>query len=371
MATSVGTETVLRRLQALGQSIWLDSISRDLIHSGDLQKLVDDGLLGMTSNPTIFEKAITGSADYDAQLRELAGTGKNPQEIFEGLAVRDIQDAADILRPVYERLEGQDGYVSLEVSPLLADDTEGTVAEAERLWRAVGRPNIFIKIPATVAGLPAISATLAKGINVNVTLLFDVDRYQAVAESYMEGLERHAATGARIDRLASVASFFVSRVDTLVDEQLKTRPGGVGLMGLAAVANAKLAYERFEGLFNSDRFAALRARGARVQRVLWASTSTKNPAYPDLKYVEPLIGPHTVNTVPNQTLEAIKDHLTVRLTIKEGLAETHEQMAALARAGIDMTAVGTKLERDGVALFAKSFDDLLKAIEQKASLVAR
>jgi transaldolase len=371
MATTVGTETALRRLHALGQSIWLDSISRSLISSGGLQQLADEGLLGMTSNPTIFEKAITGSADYDAQLRGLAEAGKSAPQVFEGLAVKDIQDAADVLRPVYERLDGRDGYVSLEVSPHLADDTAGTVAEARRLWQEVGRPNIFIKIPGTAAGLPAIAATLASGVNVNVTLLFDIDRYQEVTEAYLEGLERFARAGGSLRRLASVASFFVSRVDTLVDGLLQARPGGEGLMGLAAVANAKLAYERFEGIFGGARFAALRAQGARVQRVLWASTSTKNPAYADLKYVDPLIGPHTVNTVPTQTLEAIKDHVEARVSIYDGTAEAHAQLAALARAGIDMQAVGAQLERDGVALFAKSYDDVLAAIAQKTTRVAR
>jgi transaldolase len=374
MATTVRAQTALHRLQALGQSVWLDFISRDLIQSGELQRLVDQGLLGMTSNPTIFAKAITGSGDYDAQLREEARAGKSPARIFEALAIRDIQAAADVLRPVYDDLDGADGFVSLEVSPHLANDTEGTIAEAERLWRAAGRPNVLIKIPGTEAGLPAIAASVAKGININVTLLFDVDRYEQVAGAYMEGLERYARSGGDtpLSRLASVASFFVSRVDTLVDSQLEGRPGGKALMGLAAVANAKLAYKRFQRLFSGDgRFAPLQAQGARVQRVLWASTSTKNPAYPDLKYVDPFIGPHTINTVPTQTLEAILDHVTVKPTLAEGVEEAEAQLEALARAGIDMKAVGTKLEVDGVALFAKSYDDLLQAIEKKVAEVAR
>jgi transaldolase len=371
-SATTGTQTALHRLQALGQSIWLDSISRDLIRSGELQRLVDQGLLGMTSNPTIFEKAITGSPDYDDLLRQTARPGVSPAEIFEALAVRDIRDAADVLRPVYERLDGADGFVSLEVSPHLAHDTEGTIADAERLWRAVERPNVMIKIPGTEAGLPAISATLAKGINVNVTLLFDVDRYEQVAYAYMEGLERYAAgTGGRpLGRVASVASFFVSRVDTLADSLLEQSPEGAALQGLAAVANAKLAYERFEHLFGGSRFAPLRAQGARVQRVLWASTSTKNPAYPDLMYVDSLIGPHTVNTLPAPTLEAVLDHVTDRLSIKEGLDEAKQHLAALARAGIDLKAVAKQLEEDGVALFAKSYDALLEAIEKKAKEVA-
>jgi transaldolase len=372
MATTVGAQTALHRLQALGQSVWLDSISRDLIHSGDLQRLVDQGLLGMTSNPTIFEKAITAGADYDDLLRQEAHAGKSPSQIFEALAVRDIQEAADVLRPLYDRLDGEDGYVSLEVSPHLAGDTEGTIAEAERLWKAVDRPNVMIKIPGTAAGLPAIAATLAKGINVNVTLLFDVDRYEAVTGAYLEGLERYARSGGAhpLRRIASVASFFVSRVDTLVDGLLEEKPEGKSLMGLAAVANAKRAYGIFNRVFGGERFAPLKADGARVQRVLWASTSTKNPAYPDLKYVDSLIGPHTVNTVPQPTLEAILDHVVVTEALSEGMGEAEAQLEALKRAGIDMHAVGVKLEADGVALFAKSYDDLLAAIEKKASAVA-
>jgi transaldolase len=364
--------TTLHRLQALGQSIWLDNISRGLIRSGELRRLVDEGLLGVTSNPTIFEKAITGSADYDERLAALARQGTPPAQIFEALAIQDVQEATDVLRPVYERLDGADGYVSLEVSPHLAYDTAGTIAEAERLWRAVDRPNLFIKIPATEAGLPAIAASIAKGINVNVTLLFDVDRYEAVADAYLEGLERYQQSGGArpLSRLASVASFFVSRVDTVVDKQLEGRPELQHLLGVAAVANAKLAYERFERIFGAARFAPLREAGARVQRVLWASTSTKNPAYKDTKYVDPLIGTHTVNTVPGPTLEAIKDHAEVRLTIKEGLAEAHAQLEALAGAGVDLKAVAAQLEADGVGLFAKSYDDLLASIEQKVRQVA-
>jgi transaldolase len=372
MATTVSAQTALHRLQALGQSVWLDSISRGLIHSGELQRLVDQGLLGMTSNPTIFEKAITGSADYDDLLRQEARAGQSPAQIFEALAVRDIQEAADVLRPLYDRLDGADGYVSLEVSPHLAGDTEGTIAEAERLWKAVGRPNVMIKIPGTAAGLPAIAATIGKGINVNVTLLFDVGRYEAVTGAYLEGLERYARNGGDrpMQHIASVASFFVSRVDTMVDKLLEGKPEGRSLMGLAAVANAKRAYARFERIFGGARFDALRAQGARVQRVLWASTSTKNPDYPDLKYVDALIGPHTINTVPQPTLEAILDHVTVRSTITEGMAEAEAQLAALKGAGIDLPAVGAKLEEEGVALFAKSYDDLLRAIEKKAADVA-
>ncbi len=369
-ANEAGQANALRRLHELGQSIWLDFISRELITSGELDRLIDLGLLGMTSNPTIFEKAIASSTAYDAQLAALAGRGLASQAIFEALAIKDIQDAADRLRPVYDRLAGADGFVSLEVSPALAHDTEATVAEVERLWRAVARPNVMIKIPATQEGLPAIARSIAKGINVNVTLLFDVDRYEAVVNAYFEGLERRAAAGQPIDGIASVASFFVSRVDTAVDKLLAQRPEHAHLLGTAAVANAKVAYERFERLFASARFARLSQQGARIQRVLWASTSTKNPAYPDLKYVEPLIGPHTVNTVPPPTLEAILDHATVRLSIREGVEEAHAALAALAAAGIDLKAVTKQLEDEGVAAFARSYEDLLGTIERKAGEIA-
>ena len=361
----------LRRLHALGQSVWLDTISRGLITSGELQRLVDAGLLGVTSNPTIFEKAISGSADYDDQLRDLARQGRSAEAIFEALAIRDIRAAADVFRPVYDRLDGADGFVSLEVSPHLAHDTAATIAAAERLFAALDRPNVFIKIPATEAGLPAIAAAIGDGINVNVTLLFDVDRYEAVANAYMEGLETLARRGRPLARVASVASFFVSRVDTAVDALLQGKPEHAGLLGAAAVANAKVAYQRFERIFASPRFEALRRHGARVQRVLWASTSTKNPSYKDTKYVDPLIGPHTVNTVPPPTLEAILDHADVRATLREGLEQAHADLAALFRAGVDMKAVTARLEAEGVAAFAKSYDDLLASIEQKLAVVAR
>ena len=366
--TGTTTENRLRALQELGQSIWLDNISRGLIRSGGLEDLVRQGVLGVTSNPTIFEKAISGSGDYDAQIAELVRAEKTPPEIFEALAVQDIQQAADTFRPVYDRLNGVDGYVSLEVSPRLAHDTAGTIEEAERLYAALGRPNVFIKIPATEAGLPAIATCIGRGINVNVTLLFDVDRYEAVANAYIDGLEMLASSGKPLDRVASVASFFVSRVDTVVDGQLPDQHAE--LRGKAAIANAKVAYERFQRIFGSERFARLRAKGARPQRVLWASTSTKNPAYKDTMYVDPLIGPETVNTVPPQTLEAIQDHAEVRQTITEDMAEAHKTLQALAKAGIDLKAVATQLEKEGVASFAKSYDDLLRSIEQKVGVLA-
>ncbi len=369
IATATATESALRRLQGLGQSIWLDFISRGLIRSGELQALVDEGVLGVTSNPTIFEKAITAGGDYDDQLASVARTSTSPAEIFEALAIKDIQDAAGVLRPAYDRLDGADGYVSLEVSPALANDTQRTLDDAARLFAAVDRPNVFIKIPGTAAGVPAIRESIARGINVNVTLLFDVGRYEEVANAYVEGLEQRMAAGQPIARVASVASFFVSRVDTAVDALLQDKPEHQALVGTTAVNNAKVAYERFERIFSGPRWAALAAQGARVQRVLWASTSTKNPAYKDTKYVDPLIGPHTINTVPPQTLEAIRERADVRVSIRDGLDEAHAQLPALARAGIDLKAVAYKLEVDGVAAFAKSYDDLLASIEQKAQAI--
>jgi len=369
IATTVATDTVLRRLHALGQSIWLDFISRGVIRSGELKALADEGLLGVTSNPTIFEKAITAGGDYDDQLTPLARAGKSPADIFEALAIKDIQDAADVLRPAYESLEGADGFVSLEVSPKLANDTQASIDEAARLWAAVNRPNVFIKIPGTAAGVPAIRESISRGINVNVTLLFDVDRYEEVANAFVEGLEQRVSAGQPIARVASVASFFVSRVDTAVDALLQGRSEHQALLGTAAVDNAKVAYERFERIFAGPRWAALSAKGAHVQRVLWASTSTKNPAYKDTKYVDPLIGPHTINTVPPQTLDAIRERANVRVSIRDGLAEAHAQLEALAQAGVDLRAVAYKLEVDGVAAFAMSYDDLLASIEQKAQQI--
>jgi transaldolase len=359
----------LKRLHALGQSVWLDNISRGLIRTGELQRLIDLGVLGITSNPTIFEKAIAHSADYDDQLATLARQGATASDIFEALALDDIRAAADLLRPVYDRLAGRDGYVSLEVSPLLAYDTEATIAEAARLFAALDRPNVLIKIPATEAGIPAIARTIGKGINVNVTLLFDVDRYEAVAEAYIQGLETLAGAGQPLDRIASVASFFVSRVDTAVDAQLADRPEHGKLLGTAAVANATVAYERYERLFSTPRFARLRARGARTQRVLWASTSTKNPAYADTMYVDPLIGPDTVNTVPPATLDAILHRAVIEPSIRDRYAWAYAHLEALAEAGVDMKAVAARLERDGVAAFAKSFEDLLASIERKARAI--
>jgi transaldolase / glucose-6-phosphate isomerase len=359
----------LQELAAVGQSIWLDNIRRSMFASGELQRLIDLGLRGMTSNPTIFEKAIGSGSDYDEQLRMLVNE-REPVKVFEALAIRDIRSSCDLFHPVWEETKGLDGYVSLEVSPTLARDTEGTIAAAQRLWKAVDRPNLMIKIPGTPEGVPAIKASIAAGINVNVTLLFSVDRYEAAANAYIEGLEERAAKGQPIERIASVASFFVSRIDNAVDKLLQPRIDRGEhleyLLGKAAIANTKLAYQRYLKLFGGDRFAALKAKGAHVQRPLWASTSTKNPAYPDLMYVENLIGRDTVNTVPPNTLEALLDHGHVRAdTVLEELDRARAVIEALAKAQISLYDITEQLVADGVKSFADSFTAMLDAIESK------
>ena len=348
----------LLELKRLGQSVWLDYIHRSLITSGELQRLInEDGVCGVTSNPTIFQKAITGGEDYDAALHAMLSTEPRtpPSAIYETLAIEDIQMAADTLRPVYEETDGADGFVSLEVSPHLAHNTAETIAEARRLWQAVHRPNLMIKVPATPAGIPAIEALIAEGININVTLIFSLAHYEAVAYAYIRGLSRCAAP----HRVASVASFFVSRVDTAVDRLLEAigTPEALALRGKIAIANAKAAYRRFQEIFYGEAFEAWRARGVRVQRPLWASTSTKNPAYSDVLYVEELIGPDTVNTLPPTTLEAFRDHGRVRgATLKEDPAGADRALAQLAELDIDLNAVTERLQEDGVAAFAASFD---------------
>jgi len=366
--------TKLDQLADLGQAIWLDFIRRSLITSGELQSLVDEGLRGMTSNPTIFDKAIADSDDYDPALEQLVAEGSSVDETYEALAFDDIQRATDVLRPVYDRTAGLDGYVSLEVNPHLAHDTEGTIAEARRFFAAVGRPNLMIKVPATPAGIPAITTLIGEGINVNITLIFSLEHYKAVTEAYIAGLERRAASGGDLSTVASVASFFVSRIDTAVDRALDEvqalhpdSPLPASLKGKIAIASAKAAYARFQEIFSGTRWERLAAQGARVQRPLWASTSTKNPAYPDTMYVDTLIGPHTVNTLPPDTLEAFRDHGQVGLTIEEGLGESLAQLAQLGQgAGVDLKAVTEKLQDDGVAAFARSFDSLLASIQEKA-----
>jgi transaldolase len=365
--------TKLDQLADLGQAVWLDFIRRSLITSGRLQTLVDEGLRGMTSNPTIFEQAIAGSDDYDQDLHRLVTGTRAVMEIYEALALDDIRRAADVLRPVYNRTDGIDGYVSLEVSPKLAHDTEGTVAEARRLFAALGRPNIMIKVPATPAGIPAIRTLIGDGVNVNVTLIFSLDHYQAVAEAYIAGLEDLAASGGDLSQVASVASFFVSRIDTAVDQALEGRAGNAqssrsnaqSPKGKIAIASAKAAYALFREILADERWDRLAAQGSRVQRPLWASTSTKNPAYPDTLYVDTLIGPYTVNTLPPATLDAFRDHGTVALTLETGVDEARAQLASLADRGIDLGTLTQKLQDDGVASFARSFDSLLSSIGEK------
>lgn len=359
----------LDELTNIGQAIWLDYIQRSLITTGHIQELVDQGLRGMTSNPSIFEKAIAGSSDYDDEMNRLVVQGKSVKEIYEALAMEDISGAADILRPLYDQTGGGDGFVSLEVSPELAADTEGTIEEAKRLYNALGHPNVMIKVPATKEGIPAIETLIGLGINVNATLLFSLAHYEATAGAYLTGLERLARNGGDLTRVASVASFFVSRVDTVVDKALAGVPGGDSLMGKAALANSKIAYARFQELFSGSRWERLAAQGARVQRPLWASTSTKNPNYPDTIYIDNLIGPHTVNTVPPSTLDAFLDHGVVAPTLTAGMDKAREELALLAERGIDLDALTEQLQKDGVVAFAKAFEGLLGSISEKRSKI--
>jgi len=367
--------TQLQALAESGQSIWLDYIRRNMFASGELRKLVELGLRGMTSNPTIFEKAIGGGNDYDEQLRTLLSE-PDPNAVFEALAIADIRSACDEFRALYDATGGADGFVSLEVSPLLANDTAGTIAAAKRLWAEVDRPNVMIKIPGTPAGVPAITEAIAAGLNVNVTLLFSLESYDAQASAYVAGIQRRVAAGLPVDRIASVASVFVSRIDTAVDKLLgeKIAKGEPleDLLGKAGVANLKVTYERFKRQFAGDAFAPLRAKGANVQRPLWASTSTKNPAYPELMYVESVVGPHTVNTVPPATLDALMARgKIVAGTVEQGVVAAHATLEALAKAQISMYDVTHKLQLDGVKSFADSYDAMLAAIAQKQQQLAR
>ena len=379
MAANALTTRPLVELRTLGQSVWYDNIQRGLIQSGELKELIDTGVVGITSNPTIFEKAIVGSTDYDDALRALAASGRHARTVYESLAIEDIGHAADLLRQVYADTDVLDGYVSIEVSPDLAHDTAATIEEARRLWASLARPNIMIKVPATPAGLPAITALIDEGINVNVTMIFALENYRAVAEAYLTGLERRVARGEPVDRIASVASIFVSRIDVAVDALLEQRIAAStdrdtqerlrGMLGKAAIANAKASYAIFQEIYGGERFAALKARGARPQRLLWASTGTKNPDYSDVLYVESLIGPATVNTMPPATLTAFQDHGTVKVTLLEGMDEAQVLLDRLQDEGIDMDAVMQKLQDDGVAAFAKSFTTLLGAIEKKLNAI--
>ncbi len=366
----------LKALLSYGQSMWLDYIRRDLLTSGKLKALIEeDGLRGMTSNPSIFEKAIAESQLYDDMLNSLASRHDlTVKARYEQIAIRDIQDAADILRPVYQNSNFRDGYVSLEVSPLLALKTQETIEEARRLWKTVNRPNVMIKIPGTPEGLPAIRQAISEGININVTLLFAQEVYEQVAEAYIAGLEDLAKRGGDLKKMASVASFFISRIDTLVDSMIddklkSTKDAGQqtllgSLKGKVAIANGKLTYQRYEQIFSGPRWEALASKGAQTQRVLWASTSTKNPAYRDVMYVEELIGPDTVNTMPPATIDAFRDHGHLRKSLTEDVPGAQKVMDDLAKAGISIKEVTTKLTADGVKLFADAYHKLLAAVEK-------
>lgn len=362
--------TKMKELAGLGQAVWFDYIRRSFTDSGELGKLVEQGLRGVTSNPSIFDKAIAGSDDYDEAMRPLIGAGKNTEEIYEALALEDIRTAADLLRPVYDETGGSDGFVSLEVSPELARDTQGTIAAARRLFGALKRPNVMIKVPGTVEGVPAIEALIGDGINVNVTLLFSVDQYDAAARAYVAGLERLEKAGGDVSAVASVASLFVSRVDSAVDKALE-KAGNQDLQGRIAIANTKLAYARFREIFKGERWERLAAKGAKVQRPLWASTSTKNPEYPDTLYVDSLIGPDTVNTIPPKTLDAWLDHGLVTPAIESDLDRARTDLARLPELGIHIDAIMAQLQDDGVASFAKSFNDLMAGIESKTAKLVR
>jgi transaldolase / glucose-6-phosphate isomerase len=365
----------LKALLNYGQSMWLDYIRRDLITSGSLKKMIEvDGLRGMTSNPSIFEKAIGESSLYDDMLKSPASRELDTIGRYEQLAIRDIQGAADVLRLVYESSKCRDGYVSLEVSPLLALKTQETIEEARRLWKAVNRENVMIKVPGTAEGLPAIRQLIGEGININVTLLFAQEVYEKVAEAHIAGLEDLAKRGGNLNKIAGVASFFISRIDTLVDsmidDKLKTAADAQqqallkSLLGKVAIANGKLAYQRYQRIFSAPRWQALAAKGAQTQRVLWASTSTKNPAYRDVMYIEELIGPDTVNTMPPATIDAFRDHGRLRNSLTEDVANSQKVMDDLARAGISIKEVTSKLTTDGVKLFADAFHKLLAAVEK-------
>jgi transaldolase len=373
-------ENPLQRVIGFGQSVWLDFLSRAMLVSGELVSLIqEDGVSGVTSNPATFEKAIAGSSDYDNAIAELARKGLGAGEIYESMVVEDIQTAADLLRPVYDRLDGRDGYVSLEVSPHLAHDSAGTLMEARRLWERVDRPNVFIKVPGTWHGISAIRQLIREGINVNVTLLFGLRRYRAVSEAYLDGLAERAARGLPLERVSSVASFFLSRIDVLVDPLLAELAAGEGrnaqmasaLRGETAIACAKVARQLYRETLAEDRYLALAARGARPQRLLWASTGTKDPSYSDVKYVEPLIGPDTVNTMPLETLAAYRDHGRPAVRLEQGVQEALQVLDRVAELGIDLETVSKQLEDEGVEKFIRPFDSLMQTLERKRQAALR
>src|SRR3954454_3679027 len=371
----------VKALEAHGQSVWLDFLARGFIAKGDLKKLIErDGVKGVTSNPSIFEKAIGSSDEYDGAIAQALKKGDRPvAELFEQLAVEDIRHAADVLRPVYDQLNGEDGFVSLEVSPYLAMDTEATIAEAKRLWKDVGRRNLMVKVPATPEGLPAIQALIGEGISINITLLFSQQVYVDVAEAYLAGLEKYVAAGGDPSTVASVASFFVSRIDSAIDKQLDEKIARANdpteqqrlaaLKGKVAIANAKLAYQHYKRLFSGARWEKLKAKGAKPQRLLWASTGTKNKDYSDVLYVDELIGPDTINTMTPATLEAFRDHGRLRDSLEENLDDARRVLAELQKSGISLDAITAELVRDGVKLFADAADKLYGAVAHKRAVV--
>jgi transaldolase len=370
----------LLQLKEFGQSVWYDNIDRSQLASGQFQHMLDeDGVVGVTANPTIFEKSISAGHAYDEQMNQLIQEGKSTNEIYEALIIADIQKVADTLRPIYDQSNGHDGYVSLEVSPDLAHDTQETLSEVRRFWKMVNRPNLMIKIPGTPEGLPAILQSLTEGINVNITLIFSLDTYRKVADAYISALEKRSAEGKDISHIASVASFFVSRVDTLVDKMLEDKIKATSnsaeqqklksLEGKAAIANARIVYQEFKSLFNSPRFEKLKQQGAHVQRPLWASTSTKNPAYRDVLYAEELIGLDTVDTMPLETIQNFKDHGQARLSIEEGIPQAHAELDALENVGIHYDQVTQQLQDEGVKKFADSFHELFQGIESKKKAI--
>jgi transaldolase len=365
-----------------GQSVWLDDISRTMLTSGALKRQIEEvGIRGVTSNPTIFEKAIAAGDAYDDDVMQLLRQGRTAGEIFEAVEVEDIRNACDLLRPVYDETDGADGFVSIEVAPSFARDGEGSLTEARRLWASVDRPNLMVKIPGTAEGVPAIRQALIDGINVNITLLFSIENYERVAQAYIAALEARHAAGQPVSRIGSVASFFVSRVDTSVDKKLEEKISATdnpaererlqGLLGKVAIANAKLAYASFQQTFHGPRFAELRKAGAKVQRPLWASTGVKNPAYRDTLYVEELIGPDTVNTMPGATITAFLDHGEVRRTVDQNVDQARHTIQTLAEVGVDLAAATAQLEDEGIALFSKSFDALLAGVESKRESLAK
>ena len=367
----------LKQLKILGQSVWLDYISREMISSGELRRLItEDGLRGMTSNPAIFEKAIVESHNYDSDIRNMIHDGKNAMEIYEAISQRDVQSAADEFRPLYESSDGKDGYVSLEVNPHLAYDTNGTIQEARRLWSALNRPNVFIKVPATLQGLPAIKQLISEGINVNITLLFGLPRYRQAAEAYIDGIEARIAMGKSVKQVVSVASFFLSRIDAFVDPMLeKIIAQGTNnvelakqVLGKTAVASAKMAYQIYKDLFNNSRLKKLAQKGASAQRVLWASTGTKNPHYSDVKYIEEIIGPDTINTIPLETLNAFRDHGVADANkLEQNIIEAQLVLERLAKLEISVDIVTQQLENEGVDKFNKPFDKIIETLEKNIS----